>query len=610
MMPSTSRAALARVARDLGIELDAERHELVAQEQLRMVLSHTRFGTLVATAFALLLALYLPAALPSVLVQSWVAAKLLVAAARIAAAHWHATRGQPADARWRRLTYVLLALDGAVWGVAGGWLMTGAQSLAALVAAALACVSCVATFGLQVRTVATAAYVTPMLVPTALALVLRGDDFGFIGGVGLLMLLALQLATARGAEQRLAIGVLLRLQAQRLAAEKDAALRLAQHQSAVKSQFLAKLSHELRTPLHGILGLARLLHADARDEASRHRVELIEASGRHLLSLINDLLDASRIESGRFTLRPERFELVAEFEQVAELFAQRAADKGLQMEVQAVMVRPHWVHGDPARWRQVLHNLLGNALKFTSRGAIVLTLDRGDGPDGVRVSVRDSGVGIASTDLDRVFDAFEQSDAGTTGAREGAGLGLTIAREIAREMGGDIRARSRLGEGSTFVFEARLPAAQAKMQTQVDPEARALPAAAAVSPLPRRVLVAEDDDVNAMIVGAYLGQLGIAAERVVDGREAVRRALCQTDRPDLVLMDCRMPEMDGLDATREIRLEERRLGLPRLPVVALTATATESERALCQAAGMDDFVAKPFTMDELTRALQRWAAAR
>ena len=613
-MPTTSRAALARVARDLGIELDAERHEHVAQEQLRMVLSHTRFGTLVATAFALLLALYLPAELPTVLVQSWVAAKLLVAAVRIAAAHWHATRGQPADARWRRLTYVLLALDGAVWGVAGGWLMSGPQSLAALVAAALACVSCVATFGLQVRTVATAAYVTPMLVPTALALVLRGDDFGFIGGVGLLMLLALQLATARGAEQRLAVGVLLRLQAQRLAAEKDAALRLAQHQSAVKSQFLAKLSHELRTPLHGILGLARLLHADARDEASRHRVELIEASGRHLLSLINDLLDASRIESGRFTLRPERFELVAEFEQVAELFAQRAADKGLQMEVKAAMARPHWVHGDPARWRQVLHNLLGNALKFTPSGAIVLTLERGDGPDGVRVSVRDSGVGIAAADLERVFDAFAQSDAGASGTSEGAGLGLTIAREIAREMGGDIRARSRLGEGSTFVFEARLPAAQAQAQlqmqthTQADTDARAAPAAA-VSPLPRRVLVAEDDDVNAMIVGAYLGQLGIAAERVVDGREAVRRALCTADRPDLVLMDCRMPEMDGLDATREIRLQERRLGLPRLPVVALTATATESERALCQAAGMDDFVAKPFTMDELTRALQRWAAA-
>jgi signal transduction histidine kinase/ActR/RegA family two-component response regulator len=458
-----------------------------------------------------------------------------------------------------------------------------------------------------VRTVATAAYVTPMLVPTALGLVLRGDDFGFIGGVGLLMLLALQLATARGAEQRLAIGVLLRLQAQRLAAEKDAALRLAQHQSAVKSQFLAKLSHELRTPLHGILGLARLLHVDARDAPSRHRVELIEASGRHLLALINDLLDASRIESGRFTLRPERFDPVAEFEQVAELFAQRAADKGLQLETRLALPRPHWVHGDPARWRQVLHNLLGNALKFTHRGAIVLTLAPGDEPDTVRVTVRDSGVGIAAADLARIFDAFEQSDAGAVGASEGAGLGLTIAREIAREMGGDIRAQSRLGEGSTFVFDARLPAAQAP--TQADPGAPAAPAAVAVATLPRRVLVAEDDEVNALIVGAYLEKLGIAAERVVNGREAVRHALREADRPDLVLMDCRMPEMDGLEATREIRLQERALGLPRLPVVALTATATDSERTLCLAAGMDDFVAKPFTMDELTRALQRWAAA-
>ncbi len=231
------------------------------------------------------------------------------------------------------------------------------------------------------------------------------------------------------------------------------------------------------------------------------------------------------------------------------------------------------------------------------------------------MSVQDSGIGIAAADLARIFDAFEQSDAGAAGASEGAGLGLTIAREIAREMGGDIRAQSRLGEGSTFVFDARLPAAQSQAQTQTqvqelaNPGAPAAPAVNAVVPLPRRVLVAEDDEVNALIVGAYLEQLGIAAERVANGHEAVRRALREADRPDLVLMDCRMPEMDGLDATREIRLQERALGLPRLPVVALTATATDSERALCQAAGMDDFVAKPFTMDELTRALRRWAAA-
>ncbi len=603
-MPSISRAALARVARDLGIELDAERHEHVAQEQLRMVLSHTRFGTLVATAFALLLALYLPGAPAPALVQAWVAAKLVVAGARIAAAQMHARGGQPADARWRRLTYALLMLDGAVWGLAGWWLMSGPGQQAALVAAALAGVSSVATFGLQVRTVATAAYVTPMLVPTAVGLALRGDEFGLIGGVGLLMLLALQLATALGAEQRLAAGILLRLQAQRLAAEKDAALRLVQHQSAVKSQFLAKLSHELRTPLHGILGLARLLHLDARDAASRHRVELIETSGRHLLALINDLLDASRIETGRFTLRPERFELVSQFEQLAELFALRAADKGLQLETRLALSRPHWVHGDPARWRQVLHNLLGNALKFTHRGSIVLSLAPGDGAGGVRVTVQDSGVGIAAADLARVFDAFEQSDGGATAPSDGAGLGLTIAREIAREMGGDIRAESRPGEGSTFVFDARLPPAEG-----IDGAPVAAAAGVGAAALPRRVLVAEDDEVNAMIVAAYLARLGIEAGRARNGREAVDLALRGTDRPDLVLMDCRMPEMDGLQATREIRLRERALGLPRLPVVALTATATESERALCHAAGMDDFVAKPFTMDELTRALERWAAA-
>lgn len=571
-----------------------------------MVLSHTRGGTLVATAFALLLAVYLHGLVPTPLLGAWLAAKVLVAVARVVAAGLHAKRGHPGGPAWRRWTYALLALDGLVWGIAGWRLVAEPAQLAALVAAALACVTCVATFGLQIRLVATAAYVAPILLPTALGLLARGDDFGVIGGLGLVMLFGLQLLTARGAERRLSAGIALRLQAQALVQEKEAALQQAHRQRAAKAQFLANISHELRTPLHGILGLARLLHLEARDPGVAHRVELIESSGTHLLGLINDLLDASRIETGRFAVRDGRFELVSQTAGVADIFALRARDKGLAFSFASRVPRPCWVQGDAARFRQVLHNLMGNAIKFTQRGGIHVELAAGPGADTMRVEVTDTGAGIAAADLAHVFDAVHQADGAASQPTAGAGLGLTIAREIAQAMGGDIEARSTLGAGSSFVFSARLPVltADAPPETTDHDDDQATPPIGL-----RRVLVAEDDEVNALIIAAYLAQLGIEHERVGDGRQAVGRALRETERPDLVLMDWRMPELDGLAATSEIRRQERTLGLPRVPIIALTATTTDEDRQLCQAAGMDDFLAKPFTRAQLAQVLLAWGGA-
>jgi signal transduction histidine kinase/ActR/RegA family two-component response regulator len=471
--------------------------------------------------------------------------------------------------------------------------------MASLIAAVMASVTCVATFGLQIRTLATLAYVGPILALTGFGLALRGDEAGLVGSIGMVTLLVLQMLTALAAQRRFVTGVLVRVQAEKLAREKEAALRLAQAQSAVKTQFLAKISHELRTPLHGILGLARLVHLELREPALQRRVELIEASGMHLLALINDLLDLSRIESGRFETRRESFDLVDQCEQLADVFAVRAQDKGLMMTVDMALPRPSWVLGDAARFRQVLHNLLGNAVKFTEHGGIRLRVGRGAAPDEFRIEVADSGPGIAEDELERVFQAFQQSDHAPLHPTEGAGLGLTIAREIAQSMGGDITATSQPGRGSRFVFTTRMPAAP--------PPARPEPAAGDSGALPRRVLVAEDDEVNALIVGAYLESLGVGFERVKDGKQAVGHALRETGRPELVLMDWRMPVMDGLAATREIRNQERLLGLSRVPVVALTATTSTAEREQCLAAGMDEVLAKPFTQEQLAGALARWA---
>jgi CheY-like chemotaxis protein len=329
-----------------------------------------------------------------------------------------------------------------------------------------------------------------------------------------------------------------------------------------------------------------------------------------LLALIDDLLDVSRIQAGRFALKVERFDLSALLDELAELFTLRAAGKGLAFELHNRLPRPHPVHGDAARLRQVLNNLLGNAVKFTREGQVVLKIEPGARPDTVAFAVVDSGPGIGRGEFSRIFQPFEQGGpdqgsptaGGPVSATDGVGLGLTIAREIAQAMGSDIEVHSEPGQGSTFGFEALLPSAAA------DPGAADATLHAARLPSP--VLVAEDDELNLLIVGAYLDSLGVRYERAADGRQAVDAALRDVDRPALVLMDCRMPVMDGMDATREIRREEARRGWPRLPVLALTATATEADRQACLDVGMDDVITKPFTRQQLSDALHQAGRAR
>jgi CheY-like chemotaxis protein/anti-sigma regulatory factor (Ser/Thr protein kinase) len=255
----------------------------------------------------------------------------------------------------------------------------------------------------------------------------------------------------------------------------------------------------------------------------------------------------------------------------------------------------------------VLHNLLGNAVKFTQRGSITLTLLRDAQSGRVSAEVQDTGPGIDSSELQHVFEAFRQVGTASTRPFEGTGLGLTIARDIAQAMGGDISMRSSVGVGTCALFTALLPtAAPIEVAKTTDGE-RALPTTASAT---CRVLIAEDDDVNAVIATAYLEHMGVMAERVKDGKQAVRHALRDVDRPDLVLMDCRMPSMDGMAATREIRAQERSLGLARVPVIALTATTSDINRQLCLNAGMDAFMSKPYTKEELGQVLGRWLRQR
>jgi signal transduction histidine kinase/ActR/RegA family two-component response regulator len=607
-----SSALLARAAHRLAQEIGAVDARRVADEQLREVWSYTRIGVVVASAFAVVMVVYWQGTLPAAVLHGWLAAKLTVTALRLIQAYAFFRQPQAGGAAWRRATLATLALDGLAWGVAGFWLAS--QSVASFGFAVLAAVSCVATFGLQVSLFATAAYVIPILLPTIAGAVWRADEIGAVGAISLTMLLLLQLATAYRSELRWVEGQLLRLQALQLAHAKDDALAIALRQSGLKSQFFANVSHELRTPLHGILGLARLLRPELADAAQQRRVDLIDASGTHLLGLINDLLDVSRIEAGQFTLRPQPFDLVAQIEHVADVTELRANEQGLVFVRQIVLERPSWVDGDAARFRQVLHNLLGNALKFTGKGGITLSVKRsGDAPDQIVAQVIDTGVGIAPDDLPRLFDAFAQLAPALGAPLAGTGLGLTISREIARAMGGDIGVRSAPGVGSTFTFTARLPAcAEVAAGAPVD-DARAERAPASAAdwrPPPCELLVVEDDDVNALIISAYLERLGLTVLRAHDGVEAVEMALRAPLRPALVLMDCQMPRMDGHVATRRIRAQEAELGVPAVPIIAITASLSEIDVQRCRADGMTDFLGKPFTAESLSQVLRRCLAPR
>jgi two-component system sensor histidine kinase/response regulator len=359
--------------------------------------------------------------------------------------------------------------------------------------------------------------------------------------------------------------------------------------SQAKSVFLANMSHELRTPLNAVIGFAQLMERDARIPADqREHLEIIHESGEHLLGLINDVLSLSKVEAGKLALNPAPFRLSKLLDLVREMVRPRCEAKGLTLEFD-VDGAPAAVLGDEGKLRQVLLNLLGNAVKFTESGGIVLRARWADGR--AAVEVEDTGPGIAAEEMERLFRPFDQTETGRRAA-EGSGLGLVISREIVRLMGGDITTRSEVGRGTTFRFEVDLPACDEQQEA-------APPRAVALSPGQRspRVLVVDDTPGNRLLVVRLLDLVGIECREASNGRDAV--ALFASWRPDLIFMDLRMPIMDGREAMRSIRDIERRAdpSAPPVKIVAMTASVFESERDAVLADGADDLVFKPFSQN-------------
>lgn len=380
--------------------------------------------------------------------------------------------------------------------------------------------------------------------------------------------------------------------------ERQEAERLAR----TKSEFLATMSHEIRTPLNGVLGMNELLMDSALTDEQRAWSEAVQASGRHLLALLNDVLDVSKIEAGHLTLERVDFDLRQVIEDTRLMFAQPAHAKGI--ELSAEFAPPNadlLLRGDPLRLRQLIANLIGNAVKFTSKGHVrvhVEQLARSAEAAQVRICVADSGVGIPIEAQANIFDEFSQADGSTTRRYGGTGLGLAICRKLTSLMGGTIEVDSAPGEGARFIVELGLPLATRSAVPQS--------ADAAATRLRGKVLVVEDHPVNQSVASGMLRKLGLEWQIADNGALALERV--REEDFDLVLMDCQMPVMDGYEATRAIRALPHRRG-EQLPIVALSANSSAQDSERCRQAGMDGFVSKPFTLAALRAGVAPWLAA-
>ncbi len=379
-----------------------------------------------------------------------------------------------------------------------------------------------------------------------------------------------------------------------MAAARDAA----EASARAKSNFLASMSHELRTPLNGILGMSSLLQKSVLESKQLEFCNTITYSAEALLSVVNDILDWSRIESGKVELESIPFDFSELIRGIAEILRPQAESKGLKLSVNQREHEAPTLIGDPSRLRQVLLNLAANAIKFTEQGFVSLELipqAAASGHFGIRIEITDTGIGITPQQMDKLFHRFSQADASTTRRYGGSGLGLAISKSLVEQMGGRIGVHSHVGRGSTFWVELEFPIhteAPAVLQMENPVEASRL----------LRILIAEDNEVNQRLATLVLEMAGHQSEIASDGLIALEKAL--SDDYDLILMDCQMPGMDGYEATRKIRQRLAR----HIPIIGLTASALIQDRQECIDAGMDDYLTKPYRANQLLEIVSRWAS--
>lgn len=380
----------------------------------------------------------------------------------------------------------------------------------------------------------------------------------------------------------------------------DTARKSAQSAAAAKGRFLSTMSHEIRTPMNGVIGVAELLSHTKLDNTQKQHVDTILTSGELLLTIINDILDIAKLEAGKVDLEHISFNLHRLCDEVLVLLKSNIRSNEVELELDYGCIQDQWFYGDPARIRQVLFNLIGNALKFTEKGLVQLSVTSTKSQSdlcSIHLEVSDTGVGIDEQKLKTLFTPFTQADASVSRTYGGTGLGLAICKNLTNLMSGNIEATSSPGIGSTFTVT--LPLLIASKQTAEQAKAKA---AAPLQKFNGHILLAEDTQINQMVAVSMLEKLGLSVSVANNGQEAVK--LFQQKPPSLVLMDCGMPVMDGYEATRQIRALEQ--ANQHTPILALTADATQENSEWCIESGMDEVLTKPFSLSILSESLAKW----